>query len=1144
VTTTTTLKFTALATTTQGSPAGVEFAGLAFDLDAYQGGALVPGFTFSVPATITLDYGQGDVAGLDENTLVLETWTGSGWQDAACGPYERNPGENWLSVPVCHLSRFALFGERGITFHLGEPGLSFRYVETFGVTEVPYLVDTTHINRPWGLFIDDSDNLYVVEEKGYRLLRYNSAGVNTLALGKAGVCYTDDYVLCTPQDVVLDGSGSIWVADGQRVVQYDAGGTFLQQQPESDPWEPGSDNERFDDVHGVAFDSGGRMYVSDTDNHRVQVYTFSGGSPIYSTTIGVTDSPGSGDSHFNSPYRLAIDGSDRLYVVDRENDRVQCCTFSGGWSCTTFASGLNNPQGIAIDSSDNVYIADTENGRIRKCSSGGVCNDLVTGTYWLYDVAVDSSGNVYGAAAYEAIVVRYNSSGELLGTFVGVEGVPYLTDGYHYNQPRVAIDRSDNLIVVEDNGHRLLKLDANGTPLWTVGVPGRDAGDNAHFSYPHGVAVDNDGDIYVADGCRVQIFSGSGTYVATLGTGCGTGDYEFYWVAGVAVDDNGYIYVSDASNHRIQIYDGNRVFVGRIGATGQCGSALDRLCWPIGLEVDSAGSIYVADAGNARVQKFSSNRQWQMTLGTPGSWGDDFSQFDGPEDIAIDSEGRIYVAEWCNRVQVFDSGGAYLTTIGGAWGTWTSQFRGASGVDIDSDGNVYIADFTNARIQKFAPGVPGWEQVNINGFGDRNNSLVWSLEVFGGQLYAGASNWGSGASIWRTADGTSWNSVSGLGFGTLYTNTNPAILDMIVFNSQLYASTGWDGVGGQLWRSSDGAAWEQVEGNGFGDATNGAIAALGVFNNTLYATTHSFTSAHGLEIWRSSTGDSGDWSRVVADGNGNANNYICTGLIEFRGHLYAAVENAADGAEVWRTSDGIAWTRVVTGGFGDADNTQMGGFAIFGDYLYVGTRNETAGAQLYRSSDGTTWEQMADDGFDDPNNVKIESLMAFSGYLYAGADNGVTGLEVWRSSDGVAGTQINSDGFGDSNNTGTLWSAATVAFNNRLYIGTQNDANGGEIWKRTVTADFTASPTEGSPPIAVVFTNTSAGDYTQAWWDYGDGRGYTGTLLLPAHVYSETGSYTVSLTVSDGVDTSTLVRPDYIRVGCSVYLPMVVRGYQ
>jgi PKD repeat protein len=94
-------------------------------------------------------------------------------------------------------------------------------------------------------------------------------------------------------------------------------------------------------------------------------------------------------------------------------------------------------------------------------------------------------------------------------------------------------------------------------------------------------------------------------------------------------------------------------------------------------------------------------------------------------------------------------------------------------------------------------------------------------------------------------------------------------------------------------------------------------------------------------------------------------------------------------------------------------------------------------------------------------------------------------------------------------------------------------------------ANFSASPTEGPAPLAVVFTNTSTGDYTQAWWNYGDGQSYIGTLLLPSHVYTAAGSYTVTLTVGDGVVTSTLTRPNYIQVTAeAAYLPLILRNSQ
>jgi hypothetical protein len=95
----------------QSPPAGFAFAGQGFELDAFQNGSLLPGLVFSKPVTVTIHYSDAEVAGLDEGSLALTYWTGSAWQDAACGPVERHPVENWLAMPICHLSRFGLLGK-------------------------------------------------------------------------------------------------------------------------------------------------------------------------------------------------------------------------------------------------------------------------------------------------------------------------------------------------------------------------------------------------------------------------------------------------------------------------------------------------------------------------------------------------------------------------------------------------------------------------------------------------------------------------------------------------------------------------------------------------------------------------------------------------------------------------------------------------------------------------------------------------------------------------------------------------------------------------------------------------------------------------------------------------------------------------
>ena len=105
-----------LTPTLASSTSGFAFAGHGFELELYQDGSPVPGFAFETPVTVTIHYSDDDLKAItDENELVLLYWDGSNWLDAAltCEPpstYERDTGNQILSVPICHLTRFGLFG--------------------------------------------------------------------------------------------------------------------------------------------------------------------------------------------------------------------------------------------------------------------------------------------------------------------------------------------------------------------------------------------------------------------------------------------------------------------------------------------------------------------------------------------------------------------------------------------------------------------------------------------------------------------------------------------------------------------------------------------------------------------------------------------------------------------------------------------------------------------------------------------------------------------------------------------------------------------------------------------------------------------------------------------------------------------------
>lgn len=350
-------------------------------------------------------------------------------------------------------------------------------------------------------------------------------------------------------------------------------------------------------------------------------------------------------------------------------------------------------------------------------------------------------------------------------------------------------------------------------------------------------------------------------------------------------------------------------------------------------------------------------------------------------------------------------------------------------------------------------GISGWQQVNVNGFGDTFADEVSAVADFNGYLYAGTVNATNRARIFRSLDGVMWNPVVAPGFGSDHDTAPPAILDLAVFNGRLYASTG-GGDAAQIWRTLNGTNWTRVVNAGFGDPDIVDITALTEFNGQLYAAASHAVS--GAQIWRSFNGDSNSWTQVAPAVPGNGADRV-TGMGVFDGALYAAVTFEAETAvHIWRSYGGD-WTIIVDDGFGNSRTTQSGGMVAFDGYLYVGAGNQANGAQLWRTADGARWEQLIPPGFGDSNNTAVTSVIVFQNTLYVSVNNEVTGLEIWRWTASATWELVNQDGFGDSHNTGTNGSNATAIWGNDLYMGTQNTTDGGELWRMqspTVAPDW------------------------------------------------------------------------------------------
>ncbi|WP_424357516.1 OmpL47-type beta-barrel domain-containing protein [Methanocella sp. MCL-LM] len=221
-----------------------------------------------------------------------------------------------------------------------------------------------------------------------------------------------------------------------------------------------------------------------------------------------------------------------------------------------------------------------------------------------------------------------------------------------------------------------------------------------------GIAVDGNGDIYIADALnhRVLIFDSTGALIQTIGGTRGTGNYEFNSPWDLEVDGNGNIYVADTDNNRIQVYDSTGAWLRTIeGGSVQFNA-------PASIEVDTAGNTYVADSGNNRIQIFDSTGTWQEDIRRFGAFDE---RFENPRGVAVDGAGNIYVADTSNcRIHKYDSTGTWLQTFGSP-GEGNGEFYNPWGIVVDSAGNIYVADTDNGRIQVFDNA--GTWQHNIEG---------------------------------------------------------------------------------------------------------------------------------------------------------------------------------------------------------------------------------------------------------------------------------------------------------------------------------------------------------------------------------------------------------------------------------------------
>ncbi|MCJ7738661.1 MAG: hypothetical protein MUQ10_15340, partial [Anaerolineae bacterium] len=240
-------------------------------------------------------------------------------------------------------------------------------------------------------------------------------------------------------------------------------------------------------------------------------------------------------------------------------------------------------------------------------------------------------------------------------------------------------------------------------------VIGREGSLEGQLQNPRGVSVAADGSLYVADSGnhRIQQFAPDGSFVRTWGvqsdaeveSGSPAGFNEPW---GVAVAEDGSVYVADTWNHRIQWFDATGQFKNAWGGFGQS-SPTDvggeySLFGPRDVAIDSGGIIYVTDTGNKRVLLYDAQGRYIRQFGGGGIMQ---GYLDEPVGIAVAPNDWVYVADtWNKRVQAFNEIGAYVVD-------WPIEGWAAVDVEdkpyiaVDSRGYVYVTDPSAYRVLVF-----------------------------------------------------------------------------------------------------------------------------------------------------------------------------------------------------------------------------------------------------------------------------------------------------------------------------------------------------------------------------------------------------------------------------------------------------------
>jgi sugar lactone lactonase YvrE len=657
--------------------------------------------------TASRELGQPDFVHNSPNTvdpqaLSLNTTDRVGVAvDTSASPnhlYITDPGNNRV---LGYSSVAALVNGGPATLVIGQPDL---FSSAVGFT-------ASSLNGPRGVAVDTSGNVYVADTANNRVLVFsnpftifgvsgqNSGFVASAVIGQGGDFTANSCnlgasapnadTLCAPESVALDGSNNLYVADtsNNRVLEYSGPvssstfaanlvfgqfGSFITSIANNS----GTSKDSLNFPGGVAIDKNNNLYVADSSNNRVLEYN---------TPLTVTGIAGSGDT-----------SADQVWGQGGSFGTMTCN--SGGASATTLCA----PSKVALDAAANLYIDDTSSHRVLEyneaanpptnrtanlaigqvdtssasCNQGGGLTPSPSTLCFPSGTALDSAGELFVADTNNNRVLKYNtplSTDEIASVVLGQSDLTHsatnLIDAASLNGPKqIAIDASasPNRIFVADTannrvlGYRNAAAFVNNAPAdLVIGEPDfRSNGGGAtssRFSSPQGVAVDSNGNLYVADTSNSRVLEFTAPFAGCSGT--------FPCVGGAANK------VFGQSNFTASTCNIDNTMINA-----------NSLCFPRRVAVDLLGNLYVGDSSNNRVLEYDTPLSTTSVTGSGDTTADlVFGQ-------GVTGKGTEFTTNDVNHPS---------NTVS------TNSLFAPTGVTVDSNNNLYVADFSNSRVLEY-----------------------------------------------------------------------------------------------------------------------------------------------------------------------------------------------------------------------------------------------------------------------------------------------------------------------------------------------------------------------------------------------------------------------------------------------------------